>query len=185
MNTKLFATRLPGLRFAAFAKVLAPMAALTLTPVPVFAAQLTAQFDVMINIRAPETQVLTGVCDTNTASGSGPSTLVCSARPVSEIATPEPGSERLPSAQSPANPVSESPPTAVNGPLPPAASGPLTTPAPSAKARFQFDGRGYTFISYVTGMFGTVDVYAGAGTSTAFRLVNWADREYIEMTVGW
>lgn len=29
------------------------------------------------------------------------------------------------------------------------------------------------------------DAYAGTGTSTAYRLVSLADRQYIEMTVGW
>lgn len=51
--------------------------------------------------------------------------------------------------------------------------------------RAKFQGSSYRFISYVTGPAGSVDIYTGAGTSTAFRLVNWADREYIEMTVGW
>ena len=46
-------------------------------------------------------------------------------------------------------------------------------------------GGGYRFISYASGLSGSLDIYTGAGTSTAFRLVNWADREYIEMTVGW
>jgi hypothetical protein len=46
-------------------------------------------------------------------------------------------------------------------------------------------GGGYRFISYASGLPGSLDIYTGAGTSTAFRLVNWADREYIEMTVGW
>lgn len=55
----------------------------------------------------------------------------------------------------------------------------------SAPARSRFDLSGYRFISYVAGLAGSVDIYTNAGTSTAFRLVNWADREYIEMTVGW
>lgn len=54
-----------------------------------------------------------------------------------------------------------------------------------SKPGWPYEGRGYRFISYVTGPAGSVDIYTGAGTSTAFRLVNWADREYIEMTVGW
>lgn len=54
-----------------------------------------------------------------------------------------------------------------------------------AKPSWPYEGRGYRFISYITGPVGSVDIYTGAGTSTAFRLVNWADREYIEMTVGW
>lgn len=45
--------------------------------------------------------------------------------------------------------------------------------------------RGYRFVSYITGSTGFVDIFTAAGTSTAFRVVNWADREYIEMTVGW
>lgn len=55
----------------------------------------------------------------------------------------------------------------------------------SAPARSRFDLSGYRFITYVSGLAGSVDIYTNAGTSTAFRLVNWADREYIEMTVGW
>ncbi len=55
----------------------------------------------------------------------------------------------------------------------------------SVPARSRFDLSGYRFISYVSGLAGSVDVYTNAGTSTAFRLVNWANREYIEMTVGW
>ena len=57
--------------------------------------------------------------------------------------------------------------------------------AASAPARSRFDLSGYRFISYVSGLASPVDIYTNAGTSTAFRLVNWADREYIEMTVGW
>lgn len=55
----------------------------------------------------------------------------------------------------------------------------------STPATSRFDLSGYRFISYVSGLAGSVDIYTNAGTSTAFRLVNWADREYIEMTVGW
>jgi phosphoenolpyruvate carboxylase len=32
---------------------------------------------------------------------------------------------------------------------------------------------------------GTIDSYAGVGTSTAFRVVGLPGREYVEMTVGW
>jgi hypothetical protein len=64
----------------------------------------------------------------------------------------------------------------------------LTTaasPIASAAAFSSRLGGGYRFISYASGLPGSLDIYTGAGTSTAFRLVNWADREYIEMTVGW
>ena len=48
-------------------------------------------------------------------------------------------------------------------------------------------GGAYRFLTRVSSdeMSGTVDSYAGAGTSTAFRLVSTAGREYVEMTVGW
>ena len=58
------------------------------------------------------------------------------------------------------------------------------TPIPARRLR-AYQGGGYSFISYITGPAGSVDIYTSAGTSTAFRLVNWADHEYIEMTVGW
>jgi hypothetical protein len=45
----------------------------------------------------------------------------------------------------------------------------------------------YRFLTHVVSreLSGTIDSYAGAGTSTAFRVVNLAGREYVEMTVGW
>lgn len=53
------------------------------------------------------------------------------------------------------------------------------------RPRAVYEGSGFRYISYITGPAGSVDIFTAAGTSTAFRLVNWADREYIEMTVGW
>jgi hypothetical protein len=32
---------------------------------------------------------------------------------------------------------------------------------------------------------GTVDIYSGAGTVTSWRMINLANWEYLEMTVGW
>ena len=48
-------------------------------------------------------------------------------------------------------------------------------------------GGAYRFLTRVSSdnMSGTVDSYTGAGTSTAYRLVSLAGRDYIEMTVGW
>jgi hypothetical protein len=45
----------------------------------------------------------------------------------------------------------------------------------------------YRFLTHVVSreLSGTIDSYAGVGTSTAFRVVNLAGREYVEMTVGW
>jgi hypothetical protein len=45
----------------------------------------------------------------------------------------------------------------------------------------------YRFLTHVVSreLSGTIDSYPGAGTSTAFRVVNLAGREYVEMTVGW
>ena len=34
-------------------------------------------------------------------------------------------------------------------------------------------------------LLGTVDIYSGSGTVTAWRVVNFGDREYLEMTLGW
>ena len=48
-------------------------------------------------------------------------------------------------------------------------------------------GGAYRFLTRVSSdnLSGTVDSYTGAGTSTAYRLVSLAGRDYIEMTVGW
>ena len=48
-------------------------------------------------------------------------------------------------------------------------------------------GGAYRFLTRVSheDLSATIDSYAGAGTSTAFRIVNLAGREYVEMTVGW
>jgi hypothetical protein len=48
-------------------------------------------------------------------------------------------------------------------------------------------GDAYRFLTHVVSreLSGTIDSYAGVGTSTAFRVVNLAGREYVEMTVGW
>ena len=48
-------------------------------------------------------------------------------------------------------------------------------------------GGAFRFLTRVSSdsMSGTVDSYTGAGTSTAYKIVSLAGREYIEMTVGW
>ncbi len=48
-------------------------------------------------------------------------------------------------------------------------------------------GGAYRFLTHVSrdDISGTVDSYTGSGTSTEFRIVSWAGKEYIEMTVGW
>lgn len=48
-------------------------------------------------------------------------------------------------------------------------------------------GGAYRFLTHVTTreQSGTVDSYAGIGTTTGFRLVSSGGRDYVEMTVGW
>lgn len=48
-------------------------------------------------------------------------------------------------------------------------------------------GGNYRFLTYVDGkeVPGSVDSYAGVGTTTAFRVVSAGGRAYVEMTVGW
>lgn len=48
-------------------------------------------------------------------------------------------------------------------------------------------GGAYRFLTHVTAreQSGTVDTYAGIGTTTGFRLVSSGGRDYVEMTVGW
>ncbi|HUI99851.1 MAG TPA: hypothetical protein VLY46_06420 [Usitatibacter sp.] len=63
--------------------------------------------------------------------------------------------------------------------------GPVPVPAaPSALS----GARGYRFM-IPTGdgdlRYGGVDLYAGAGTITSWRVVHLTDWEYLEMTVGW
>ena len=42
-----------------------------------------------------------------------------------------------------------------------------------------------TQVSGATGLLGTVDIYAEFGTVTAWRVMVNADREYLELTMGW
>jgi hypothetical protein len=48
-------------------------------------------------------------------------------------------------------------------------------------------GGAYRFLTHISKdqLSGTIDSYAGVGTSTAFRVVGQPGREYVEMTVGW
>lgn len=180
MNTQLLPVRLVRLPSPAIAAVLLPLAVAALASAPAVAAQ--AQFDVMINVSAAQTRPQTGVCDsTNTIDGP---TLVCKARPVAEIPTTLPPVSEIPT---PAKQASE--PSAVVASPAPSSGGNSIAASPAAtsqtaKSRAVYEGA-YRFTSAVTGAVGSVDIYTSAGMSTAFRLVSWADREYIEMTVRW
>ena len=49
-------------------------------------------------------------------------------------------------------------------------------------------GGAYRYVTQVSngaGLLGTVDIYSEFGTVTAWRVMSNADREYLEMTVGW
>jgi len=46
----------------------------------------------------------------------------------------------------------------------------------------------FRYVNLLSGtseILGTVDSYAGSGTVTSWRVVNLADRDYIEMMIGW
>ena len=62
---------------------------------------------------------------------------------------------------------------------------PVVVPAaPSARP----DARGYRFLipdGHGDMRYGGVDMYAGAGTITSWRVVHLTDWDYLEMTVGW
>lgn len=144
MTRHLFAALQGDIRRLAAAKLLLAIAGLCSIGSPVFAAQASAQFDVMITLR-PARQDQTGECaSTGVVNGTTPPMIVCGPRP--------PGDRFV---------------------------------ALASTLKWPYADRGYRFISYITGSAGSVDIFTAAGTSTAFRLVNWADREYIEMTVGW
>ena len=49
-------------------------------------------------------------------------------------------------------------------------------------------GGAYRYVTQVSALgsfLGTVDIYSGIGTITALRVISLADRDYLEMTVGW
>ena len=48
-------------------------------------------------------------------------------------------------------------------------------------------GGAYRFLTRILSdeLSGTVDSYTGVGTSTTFRIMSSAGREYVEMTIGW
>ncbi len=62
---------------------------------------------------------------------------------------------------------------------------PVTVPAPTSPSTV---ARAYRFM-IPTGngnlRYGGVDMYAGAGTITSWRVVHFTDWDYLEMTVGW
>lgn len=50
------------------------------------------------------------------------------------------------------------------------------------------NGNAYRYVTHVTpngGLIDTLDTFAGAGTFTSWRVVHLADRNYLEMTLGW
>lgn len=60
-------------------------------------------------------------------------------------------------------------------------------PAAAPRAPTPRDGRAFRFV-IPTGngeRYGGVDLYAGTGTITSWRVVHFADWDYLEMTVGW
>lgn len=180
MNTQLLPVRLA--RLPTPIAVLLQLAVAALAPAPAVAAQAQAQFDVEIQVSAAQTRPQTGVCDSsNTVDGP---TLICKARPVAEVFTTMPPVREIPTLP---NRTTErtavvANPAASGGGNSIAASPPATTQ--TAKGRAVHAGV-YRFTSAVTGAVGSMDIYTSAGMSTAFRLVSWADREYIEMTVRW
>lgn len=62
-----------------------------------------------------------------------------------------------------------------------------TAPSPGSAASPPAYGGNYRFLTYIDGkeVPGSVDSYAGVGTTTAFRVVSAGGRAYVEMTVGW
>ena len=49
-------------------------------------------------------------------------------------------------------------------------------------------GGAYRYVTHVTpngGLIDTLDTFGGAGTFTSWRVVHLADRDYLEMTLGW
>lgn len=156
--------------------------------VPGITAQASAQFDVMISVRSAERAPRTGVCDSGVATDPTVSTtVICGFAPAPDLGIDT--ASRPPAATESALPgfgrTIDAPPRR------PATESVDFVPgrdilanAPS-RSRTIYEGSGFRYISYITGPAGSVDIFTAAGTSTAFRLVNWADREYIEMTVGW
>ena len=64
---------------------------------------------------------------------------------------------------------------------------PLEPAAPPNASGTLHDARAYRFM-IPTGngdLYGGVDLYAGAGTTTSWRVVHLTDWDYLEMTVGW
>jgi hypothetical protein len=55
------------------------------------------------------------------------------------------------------------------------------TQTPAITAPFSF----VTSLSRSGEILGTVAIYSGTGTITAWRVVNFGDREYLELTLGW
>ena len=181
MNQTSLATGLSRSRKSAGAKVFALAAVMTLAGAPIQAREATANFDVVINLKAAVPQ--TGLCTNSNGTGvfGATVTVVCGIRSNppggSFTNSPDTGSgTQTPAASTGA---ATDTPGASNGTSLPLAGVPRSNlPIPSAA---------YRFVTFISGnqLPGIVDAYTSGGTSTAFRVVSLADREYIEMTVGW
>ena len=84
------------------------------------------------------------------------------------------------------------PPVAGGGSQPPVVIPPTVTPpiivTPGGTLQPPVTTSPFRFVAAVSrsgDLLGTVDIYSGSGTVTAWRVVNFGDREYLEMTLGW
>lgn len=181
MNKRRFTVRRSALQARHLSKLLILLTAGAALSLPAFAAQVLAKFDVQITIRTAAARPETGSCESTATAGRSTSTIVCTASPVSDILLTGPSGRKI-IAQSPVSLPTTAQPTA-------AEPAPVTPTAPSAAlppvSRSPAIPGGYRFMSNVSGHAGTIDIYTGSGMVTAFKLVTWAEREYIEMTVTW
>lgn len=61
-------------------------------------------------------------------------------------------------------------------------------PGQSGQPLTPMHGGAYRYVTHVSpngALLDTVDAFAGAGTTTAWRVVHLTDRDYLEMTLGW
>jgi hypothetical protein len=165
-------------RFGPLRNLVLLISAGAIASMPAFGAHVMAKLDVMISLRAAQVRPETGGCESAGATVTGAtSTIVCTSRPVSDILLTGPSGREI-IAQSPV-----SLPTTAQVQVP--TGSPQLGAASPGSTRSPFAAQGFRFMSYVAGMAGTIDIYTGAGAVTAFRRVNWAEREYLEMTVTW
>lgn len=165
-------------------------------PSAMLAASASAQFDVMIRVLSVVTQPQTGTCTSSQLDSSGnPASFICRASPAADgtgtVARPEsqpqgtgsvvPGRIPAPVAT---NRTPSPPDSAAGARRPPTA----TAPAIELPAVARAGTATATALRHrqrpMSETQGTLDIYTDAAT-TAFRVVSWADREYIEMTVTW